>query len=197
MVSLVALGIGETILFPHLLKQWSSDRNIGFWHVVLGGTVGGAGLLGLIYIIKKQYQKKNRVLKHWWWKFALCYLLVQLAASLLQGVLGEVLYGFKVLDYEAVITFLYVFSEVVQSLIRMFFTYVVFVKLYDTSWKEMKGNLIGGVIITVVLYSVPCILQIVMPGVGFISANNAWSVLWWISIIVYFGENFRERTKNV
>lgn len=194
--SLAVLGIGETILFPHLLEQWSRDRNIGFLHVVIGIAAGAAGLAGLIYMIRQQYRKKSRVLKNWWWKFLLCYLIIQFVTGLLQGLIGEVLYGFQVLDYEAVMMFLYILSGLIQSLVRILFLYLAFVKLYDRGWKEKKRLLIFALIAAAVLFIVPCILQTMMSGIWLMSVRNLWEVLCWISFIVYFGENLREETKN-
>lgn len=192
-VCLILLEAGDILLIQHLIEQWSHDRNIGIFHILIGGVATIAGMAGGVFILNRQYRKKNKPYMKWLGKLLLGYAVVQFGAGILQGGLGELLYTSGTLGYEEVKEFLYLLSGLVQSVVRIIFIYMLVADWYGRSFKKKKRVLFLALGMGAMLYIIPCILRMVLSGGVLQIVQLVWEILYLVIFITYFGERMRER----
>lgn len=107
-VLLLLLEISGVLLLPHVMEQWRHDRKIGILHLILGLTIGLAGAVGILWMLKnicirRQMDWKRELLKWSFW-----YFLIQIAVGMIQGGIGVLLYQTGLVTYEMAKQILYV-----------------------------------------------------------------------------------------
>jgi len=193
---LVLLSISEQFLFAHITTQWSRDREIGVFHIIVGVVAGLLGISGIVLLIKKKMQASGRVSSKWVVKMIFCYIWIQLLAALFQGLISEGLGRFTPLDYETVKTVIYWLVGLIQTLVRVMAVYIILISYYKLKFKEHQKLLHRGLLIGLVFYALLFVLRITLPGIALQISQILWEIGVIVFFIIYFGKNMREQLKD-
>ena len=107
-VLLLLLEISGVLLLPHVMEQWSHDRKIGILHLILGLTIGLAGAVGILWMLKNICIRRRMDWKRELLKWSFWYFLIQIAIGMIQGGIGVLLYQTGLVTYEMAKQILYV-----------------------------------------------------------------------------------------
>jgi len=195
-VCLILLEVGDILLIRHLIEQWSHDRDIGIFHILIGGVAAMMGVAGGFFILDRQYRKKDKPYGKWLGRLLLGYAVVQVGAGILQGILGELLYTSGTLGYEEVKGFLYLLSGLIQSVVRITFIYMLVTDWYGRGLKKEKRVLFLALGMGTVLYIMSCVLRLILSGGALQTVRLVWEILYPVIFITYFGERMREEKEN-
>jgi hypothetical protein len=191
---LLLLSISGELLFAHLIRQWSYDRQIGTLHISSGVLTGAAGVVCLILLFRQECNTKGIAWKKEFFRIFLTYLILQLAASVLVGLIGVFLQNVFSIPYPTVKTVLDVLTTVFQNLVRVMLVYYLSERLKCQDWKKDKKKLKRPLIAAAVL-SIISILISFVPAEGVRNVLNIiWDTLFLLGFTVYFFEKIgRER----
>ena len=187
-ICLVLLSVSEQFLFSHIITQWSRDREIGIFHVLVGIITGLAGVLGIIFLSKKKMKDNERISLKWMIKMFLIYLGLQLIAAVVQGLISEGLGRFTALDYDRIKIIIYWLVGIVQTFIRITIIYIVFLSYYHLAFKAHKKILFKGILIGIIFYALLFILRVTLTNIALQISQILWEVGFIIFFIIYFGE---------
>lgn len=192
--SLLLLGLAGMVLLPHMIQQWSRDRQIGVLHVMAGILLGAAGLTILFMLYKQIAKGRGQTWKQNLLHLFLWYLLLQLVSGVIQGGIGLLLYQTGTMSYERTKTVLYIAAGVWQNLLRVWFLFLMVESLYERKWRTDRRVIVQAEAAAMLLSVITIALSVQHSGIWQNTVKVVWEVCFLTGFSIYFG--IRQRRKR-